>query len=74
MIAFIIAGLEMVAGYYVGGGILLGIMDENFKIGFEVSLLDIPYNFIQMGVSVAIAYIISIIFVRIPYTKEKLIK
>ena len=31
IVGFIIGGLEMVLGYYVGGGILLGIMEENLK-------------------------------------------
>ena len=69
IVGFIIGGLEMVLGYYVGGGILLGIMEENMAIGFEISLLDIPSNFIQFGVSVGVAYAISLGLIQIPYVK-----
>ena len=60
VVGFIVGGLEMVLGYYVGGGILLGIMEENMTLGFEISLLDIPSNFIQFGVSVGVGYAISL--------------
>ncbi len=70
IVGFIIGGLEMVLGYYVGGGILLGIMEENMRIGFEISLLDIPSNFIQFGVSVGVAYAISIGLIHIPYVRN----
>ena len=70
VVGFVVAGLLMVLGYYVGGGILLGIMEDNMKLGFEISLLDIPSNFIQMGVSVGVGYVISIGLVHIPYVRN----
>jgi len=69
IVGFIIGGLEMVLGYYVGGGILLGILEENMALGFEISLIDIPSNFIQFGVSVGVAYAISLGLIHIPYVK-----
>lgn len=69
IVGFIVGGLEMVLGYYVGGGIVLGIMEESMQVGFEVSLLDIPSNFIQFGVSVGVAYAISIGLIQIPYIR-----
>ena len=70
MVGFIVAGLEMVLGYYVGGGILLGIMGGDFKVGFTTSLLDVPSNFIQFGVSVGVGYVISIGLIHVPYIKK----
>ena len=69
VVGFIVGGLEMVLGYYIGGGILLGIMEESMQVGFEVSLLDIPSNFIQFGVSVAVGYAISLGLIQIPYIR-----
>ena len=69
IVGFIVGGLEMVLGYYVGGGILLGIMEESMQTGFEISLLDVPSNFIQFGVSVAVGYAISIGLIQIPYIR-----
>lgn len=69
IVGFIVGGLEMVLGYYVGGGIVLGIMEESMQVGFEVSLLDIPSNFIQFGVSVGVGYAISIGLIQIPYIR-----
>ena len=70
MVGFIVAGLEMVLGYYIGGGILLGIMGGDFKVGFATSLLDVPSNFIQFGVSVGVGYVISIGLIHVPYIKK----
>ena len=70
VVGFVIGGLEMVLGYYVGGGILLGLVGDNMQYGFEVSLLDIPSNFIQMGVSVAVGYAIAIGLIHIPYVRS----
>ena len=69
IVGFIVAGLEMVLGYYIGGGILLGIMEENMTYGFEISLVDVPSNFIQFGVSVAVGYAISLGLIHIPYVR-----
>jgi len=69
IVGFIVGGLEMVLGYYIGGGILLGIMEGSMQVGFEISLLDIPSNFIQFGVSVAVGYAISLGLIQIPYIR-----
>lgn len=67
---FIVGALFMVLGYYVGGGILLGILEGDFESGFYISLLDVPSNFIQGGVSVAVGYAISIALIHIPYVRN----
>ena len=69
VVGFIVGGLEMVLGYYIGGGILLGLLNEDMVYGFKLSLLDMPYNFIQFGVSVAVGYAISIGLIHIPYVR-----
>ncbi len=70
IVGFIVGGLEMVLGYYIGGGLLLGILEGNMRLGFEISLIDIPSNFIQLGVSVGVGYAISIGLVHIPYVRN----
>lgn len=70
IVGFIVGGLEMVLGYYIGGGLLLGILEGDMRLGFEISLIDIPSNFIQLGVSVGVGYAISIGLVHIPYVRN----
>ncbi len=70
IIGFIVGGLEMVLGYYIGGGILLGISGGDFSLGFATSLLDVPSNFIQFGVSVGVGYAIAIGLIHIPYVRN----
>ena len=70
IVGFIVGGLEMVLGYYVGGGILLGLMEDNMAVGFEISLIDVPSNFIQFGVSVGVGYAISLGLIHIPYIRN----
>ena len=70
IVGFIVGGLEMVLGYYIGGGILLGIMEGDMLLGFEISLLDVPSNFIQFGVSVGVGYAISLGLIHIPYIRS----
>ena len=70
IVGFILGGLEMVLGYYIGGGILLGIMGGDFQVGFATSLLDVPSNFIRFGVSVGVGFVISIGLIHVPYIKK----
>ncbi len=70
IVGFIVGGLIMVGGYYVGGGVLLGLLEGNMQNGFYLSLLDVPSNFIQFGVSVGVGYVISLGLIHIPYIKS----
>ena len=70
IVGFIVGGLEMVLGYYIGGGILLGITGGDFTVGFATSLLDVPSNFIQFGVSVGVGFAIAIGLIQIPYVRN----
>ncbi len=70
IIGFIVGGLEMVLGYYIGGGILLGISGGDFSLGFATSLLDVPSNFIQFGVSVGVGFAIAIGLIHVPYVRK----
>ena len=70
LVGFIVGGLEMVLGYYVGGGILLGIMGGDFRVGFATALLDVPSNFIQFGVSVGVGFVIAIGLMHVRYIKN----
>ena len=69
LVGFIVGGLVMVLFYYVGTGILMGILEESMTNGFYISLLDVPSNFIQMGVSIAVGYAIVLGLIQIPYIK-----
>ena len=71
ILAQIAGGLVMVLGYYVGGGILLTLLNEEGVSGFAMALADIPSNFIQMGVSVAIAYVITLLLLRTKYFRTE---
>lgn len=70
VIAFIVAVVEMVVGYYVGGGIILGLSGGDFDVAFASSAVDIPGNCMQGGISVLVGTAISLALAKIPYTKR----
>lgn len=70
VVAFIVSAIEMVVGYYVGGGIILGLSTGDFGVAFVSSAADIPGNCLQGGVSVLVGTAISLALAKIPYTKR----
>ena len=70
VIAFIVSGLWMMLGYYVGTGLMLGVINEGeFISGFATALLNIPNDSIQASVSVVVGYLLTIALLRIKYVK-----
>lgn len=70
VVGFVVAAVEMVVGYYIGGAIILGISTGDFKVAFASSAVDIPGNCLQGGVSVLVGTVISLALAKIPYTKR----
>ncbi len=70
VIAFIVSGIWMMLGYYVGTGLMLGAINEGeFISGFGTALLNIPNDSIQASVSVVVGYLLTIALLRIKYVR-----
>ena len=70
VVAFIISGLWMMFGYYVGTGVMLGVINGGeYVSGFATALLNIPNDCIQASVSVVVGYGLTIALLRIRYVR-----
>ncbi len=71
VIAFIIGAILMVGLYYIGTGLMLGIINEgNYTSGFATALLNLPNDLIQGSVSIAGGYVLTIALRKIRYIKN----
>ena len=71
VIAFIVGAILMVGLYYVGTGLMLGIISEgNYTSGFATALLNLPNDLIQGSISIAIGYVLTIALRKIRYIKN----
>lgn len=69
--AYIVSAIVMIVGYYFGGAILLGIVnDNNIVVALTASAIDIPGNCLQGGVSVIVGYAIYFGIMQIHYVKR----
>ncbi len=71
VIAFIVGAILMVGLYYVGTGLMLGVINEgNYTSSFATALLNLPNDLIQGSVSIAGGYILTIALRKIRYVKN----
>jgi uncharacterized membrane protein len=61
MIGMILAGCEMVAGYYLADGVLYG--------NFVSALLGVPWNILQFGVGAVLATLLAAALYKTPARK-----
>jgi len=62
-IAAVVAGaLVMVFGYFVAEAFILSLFDSTFGLTFAIA--ELPFNFVQGGISALVAYILSSILIK----------
>ena len=71
VIAFVIGAIIMFSLYYLGTGLMLGIINSGeYQAGFATALLNIPNDLLQGAVSVGIGYVLTIALRKIQYIKN----
>ncbi len=71
VIAFIVGAILMVGLYYVGTGLMFGVINEgNYTSSFATALLNLPNDLIQGSVSIAGGYVLTIALRKIRYIKN----
>lgn len=70
LIAFIMSATWMVIGYYLGTGIILGIINNDFINSFSAALINVPNDIIQGIVSIIFGYTLTLVLLRMKYVKD----